>query len=133
MEIPGALFAHNPGNPILNDSKLKVQTVAKGLDLPTSMAFLGPNDILVLEKARGTVDRIVNGSLIPNPLLKVKVASEVERGMLGIAISKNKNVDNHTYVFLYFTENISNKRNINPVNITDNGGQSIVANRVYRY
>ena len=133
MEIPGALFAHNPGNPILNDSKLKVQTVAKGLDLPTSMAFLGPNDILVLEKARGTVDRIVNGSLIPNPLLRVKVASEVERGMLGIAISKNKNVDNHTYVFLYFTENISNKRNIYPVNITDNGGQSIVANRVYRY
>jgi hypothetical protein len=27
----------------------------------------------------------------------------VERGMLGIAISTNKNADNHTYVFVYFT------------------------------
>ena len=24
-EIPGALFAHNPGNPLVNDSKQKVQ------------------------------------------------------------------------------------------------------------
>src|SRR2546428_10396303 len=83
-EIPGALFAHNPGNPLINDSKLKVQTVFKGLQLPTTMAFLGPNDILVLEKARGTVDRIVNGTLLAKPLLTVNVASEVERGMLGI-------------------------------------------------
>ncbi|MDP9287376.1 MAG: PQQ-dependent sugar dehydrogenase, partial [Thermoproteota archaeon] len=133
MEIPGALFAHNAGYPIINDSKLKVQTVFKGLQLPTTMAFLGPDDLLVLEKAKGTVDRIVNGSLLPNPLLKVEVASEVERGMLGIAISKNKNVDNHTYVFLYFTENIGNKSNLNPVNSASAGGQSIVANKVYRY
>lgn len=138
-EIPGALFATNTGNPIINDSKLKVQTVFKGLQLPTTMAFLGPNDILVLEKEKGTVDRIVSGNLLAKPLLKVNVASEVERGMLGIAISKNKNDNNnHTYVFLYFTakksNNSSNGTSNNKLNSTNAlNGQSFVTNRLYRY
>jgi glucose/arabinose dehydrogenase len=135
-EIPGALFAHNPGNPVINDSRLKVQTVFKGLQLPTTMAFLGPNDILVLEKAKGTVDRIVNGNLLAKPLLKVNVASEVERGMLGIAISKSKKDNDHTFVFLYFTEEISNSnRNSSKiVNYPSNDEQLlVVANRLYRY
>ena len=32
-----------------------------GLKFPTTMAFLGLNDILVLEKDKGTVNRIING------------------------------------------------------------------------
>jgi hypothetical protein len=51
------------------------------------MAFLGPNDILVLEKNDGTVRRIVNGTMLQYPLLHV--ANEIERGMLGIAVAKN--------------------------------------------
>ena len=35
---------------IINDPNLKIEVVAAGLELPTSMAFLGPDDILVLEK-----------------------------------------------------------------------------------
>jgi glucose/arabinose dehydrogenase len=135
-EIPGASFAHNAGNPVVNDSKLKVETVFRGLQLPTTIAFLGPNDILVLEKASGTVQRIMNGKLLAKPLLKVNVASEVERGMLGIAISKNKNITSNTYVFLYLTENITSN-NINATNTIINGtngnGPLLVANRVYRY
>jgi hypothetical protein len=38
------------GGPTLNDPNLKVEALVKGLDVPTSMAFLGPDDILVLEK-----------------------------------------------------------------------------------
>jgi hypothetical protein len=53
------------------------------------MAFLGPNDMLVLEKEKGTVQRIVNGQNISQPLLDVNVAGSVERGMLGIAVSKD--------------------------------------------
>ena len=145
-EIPGALFAQNQGNPMINDSNLKVQTVFKGLQHPTTMAFLGPNDILVLEKEKGTVDRIINGNLLAKPLLKVNVASEVEEGMLGIAISKNKTEsnNNHTYVFLYFTAKIgnntssssdsSNGTSSNKLNNTDSqNGESFVANRLYRY
>ncbi len=39
--------------PTINDPALKVETVFTGLVRPTSMAFLGPNDILVLEKNTG--------------------------------------------------------------------------------
>src|SRR5919198_1213968 len=135
-EIPGTSFAHNAGNPLVNNSKLKVETVFRGLQLPTTIAFLGPNDILVLEKASGTVQRIMNGKLLAKPLLKVNVASEVERGMLGIAISKNKNITSNTYVFLYLTENITSN-NINATNTIINGTNGnvplLVANRVYRY
>jgi uncharacterized protein with LGFP repeats len=45
------------------------ETVFQGVDLPTSMAFLGPDDILILEKNKGTVKRFVNGSLMNEPLL----------------------------------------------------------------
>src|SRR5437867_2432571 len=43
------------GGPIMNDPNLKVEIVATGINFPTSMAFLGPNDILVLEKNEGKV------------------------------------------------------------------------------
>ena len=61
-------FAEN-GDPQLADSHLKVEEVAGGLDTPTTMAFLGPNDILVLEKDKGTVQRVVNGKILGEPLL----------------------------------------------------------------
>ena len=51
------------GKPRLADPQLKVEQVTEGLDTPTTMAFLGPNDILVLEKDKGTVQRIVNGKI----------------------------------------------------------------------
>ncbi|MDQ3971702.1 MAG: PQQ-dependent sugar dehydrogenase, partial [Thermoproteota archaeon] len=91
--------------PLLNDPSLGVELVLDGLELPTSMAFLGPDDILVLEKDKGTVQRIVNGKMLPEPLLDVNVANKSERGMLGIAVTKN-GTTNNTYVFLYFTESV---------------------------
>src|ERR687884_120423 len=63
--------------PTIRDPNLKVELIAKGLHFPTSMAFLGPNDILVLEKDDGTVHRIVNGKMLPKPLLDVNVTNEV--------------------------------------------------------
>jgi hypothetical protein len=44
------------------------------------MAFLGPNDILVLEKSQGTVQRIVNGKMASQPLLQVPLASRDNQG-----------------------------------------------------
>ncbi len=80
---------------MVNNSNLKIETVFKGgLNNITSMAFLGPNDILVLEKDNGTVQRIVNGKMLPHPILKVPVASKLERGMLGIAIARHGNNNN---------------------------------------
>ncbi|HET7389207.1 MAG TPA: hypothetical protein VFJ51_00165 [Nitrososphaeraceae archaeon] len=84
---------HGEGPRIMvNNSNLKIETVFKGdLESPPSMAFLGPNDILVLEKNAGAVERIVNGHMLPNPVLKVPVASKIERGMLGIATARHNN------------------------------------------
>jgi len=69
------------------------------------MAFLAPNDILVLEKNTGKVDRIVNERLLPNPVLDVAVANYIERGLLGIAISPTTlSPDGKRYVYLYYTQ-----------------------------
>ena len=73
--------------PSIKDPNLGVQLVSGGLEFPTSMAFLGPSDILVLEKEKCTVQRIVNGKILPAPVLTVNVATEVERCMCGIAVS----------------------------------------------
>ncbi|MGC2384314.1 MAG: PQQ-dependent sugar dehydrogenase, partial [Nitrososphaeraceae archaeon] len=105
----GAYIKATPssGGPTINDQKLKVEKVFSGLQIPTSMAFLAPNDILVLEKNKGVVDRIVNGRLLPQPLLQIpNIANqEVEWGLLGIAIHKLVNDSSSpTYVFLYYTE-----------------------------
>jgi len=104
---------------IAKDPNLKLELVAQGLKLPTSMAFLGPNDILVLEKESGTVQRIVNGKMLPQPLLQVPVSTTNERGMLGIAVAKHSN-GVPTYVFLYYTKD-------------GGGGSPSLANVLYRY
>jgi glucose/arabinose dehydrogenase len=77
--------------------------VIGGLESPTGISFVGPNDILVIEKNRGTVLRIVNGEILPEPLLRLNVANEVERGLLGIAVS-NSSSGGKNYVFLFYTE-----------------------------
>src|SRR5215212_7823756 len=112
--------------PIINDPNLVAQVVFKGLKGPTSMAFLGPNDILVLEKNEGIVQRIVNGKMLAEPLLHVNVSSADERGLLGIAVATNNNMTggtghSPTYVFLYFIEAGSTK------------GDVPAGNRIYRY
>ena len=77
------------------------------------MAFIDNNNILVLEKEKGTVRLISNGILQEEPVLEVDVNSMGERGLLGITL-----IDNDT-VFLYYTES------------PQNGDQ--LRNRVYKY
>jgi aldose sugar dehydrogenase len=121
--------------PKVSDPNLRIEIVASGLDLPTSMAFLGPDDILVLEKDRGTVKRIVGGEVLEEPVLDVNVANSLERGMLGIAVAHN---EPNTNVFLYFTESIDNdggdkcfKTEQGPIHCED--GNDPLGNRVYQY
>ncbi len=131
IAIPAFAIPHTIAPPtqtgptILNDTHLKIETISEGLDSPTSMAFMGQDDILVLEKDKGTVQRIIDGKMIPEPLLKVPVATKVDRGMLGIAIAKHE--DEPTYVFLYYTQSGGGK------NGDDRAGIQPLRNRVYRY
>ena len=112
--------------PSVKDPHLRVELVFKGVKFPTSMAFLGSNDILVLEKNEGMVKRIVNGTMLPNPVLDVNVSTESERGMLGIAVAKNATT-NITHVFSYYTE--SAKGDGSDIN----EGIKPLGNRLYRY
>jgi aldose sugar dehydrogenase len=91
------------GPPIINDPDLKVETVFEGIEFPATMAFLDANDILVLEKNSGTVQRIIDGNKQNEPVLDLDVAKWAERGLLGIAVARNSTNDK-TFVFLYFTK-----------------------------
>jgi glucose/arabinose dehydrogenase len=114
-------YSDEIGNPVFNLPGFTSEVVAEGLALPTTMAFLSQNDILVLEKDKGTVMRIIDGEVQPQPLLDVNVATEVERCMCGIAVSSQNSETGTTYVFLYYTE------------AEGEDGGSALGNRVYRY
>src|SRR5574342_212815 len=80
-------------SPVIFDSSLKIELIFQKeinrrggtLSPISSFAFLDRNDILLLNKNEGIVNRIVNGVLLQVPLLDVNVANKRERGMLGIA------------------------------------------------
>jgi glucose/arabinose dehydrogenase len=117
--------------PEINDPSLSVEIVYQGISFPTSMAFLGPDDILVLEKDQGTVVRIVNGTMIDKPIFDAAVSNKGERGMLGIAVSEEANngdEDNREKrvrnVFLYYSESATGK---------DEAQEEPLGNRLYRY
>ena len=108
MIINRGPFLKSPYN-----KSLRVELVAEGLSSPTSMAFVGDNNnnnILILEKAKGTVRLVSNGSLKEEPILKVNVDAKGERGLLGVATkiqhnsNRLSNSNGITDVFLYYTE-----------------------------
>jgi glucose/arabinose dehydrogenase len=87
--------------PAVLDPALQVKPVAGGLNQPTGMAFIGPNDVLVLEKATGQVKRVVNG-VVQATVLDLPVNSNSERGLLGIALAPDFATSRSVY--LYWTE-----------------------------
>jgi aldose sugar dehydrogenase len=113
-------------NPVVSDPTLKIESVATGFDFPTGIAFLGNNDILLLEKNTGIVYRIIDGN-ITNPVIHLNVSSKDERGLLGIAVTANdESKQDDRLVFLYYTYCPKVKANVNS---TSQG----CGNYVYRY
>jgi glucose/arabinose dehydrogenase len=102
--------------PSINDEGLRVEKVAEGLALPTSMAFLDEDDLLILQKDNGRIRYIVDGSLQDDPVHDVFVNNDSERGLLGVAVMDQSNSTDGKMVFLYYTEE-----------------DGEVRNRVYRY
>lgn len=99
-----SLASEQEKGPVLHDQSLAVEVVAEDLESPTSMAFIGSDRLLVLQKNDGKVRLVLEGKLAAEPALQVSVASEVERGLLGIAVWNDD-------VFLYMTENDGEVRN----------------------
>ena len=132
--------------PKIIDPNLRAYLVFEGVGFFSNMAFLGPDDILVIDKNNGTVQRIENETLKLQPLLDATVATKSERGMVGIAVTPksatNQEDDNKQtpdkesdagyipnkdkYVFLYFTEAKTHDGD-------DKEGNDPIGNRLYRY
>jgi len=119
-------------NITLHDPNLKIELVASGLDFPTTMAFLGPDDFLILEKNTGYVKRFVNGSLFEKPLLHVKPSIKDERGLLGIAISE-KNYNDYNGDLQLPDKNISHNVFLYYIECKDMIKNTGCENRIYRY
>ena len=96
--LPVAPQATGPSTTVSN---LGVRTIVSGLDQPTSMAFIGASDFLVLEKATGRVLRVKNGAVL-GAVLDLAVNSASERGLLGIAL--HPNFASNGFAYLYWTE-----------------------------
>jgi len=86
--------------PTVVDPSLGVRTVVSGLVTPSTMAFLGPNDFLVLEKNTGRVQRVVGGA-VESTVLDLSVNNASERGLLGIAL--HPRFPANPGVYLYWT------------------------------
>src|SRR5439155_13544539 len=96
-----------------------VRTIVSGLNAPTSFAFLGAADLLVLEKGTGRVKRVVNGT-VQSTVLDLAVNSASERGLLGIAL--HPNFPANPGVYLYWTESTTgaDSGNLNEVPLLGN-------------
>ncbi|HEV3166107.1 MAG TPA: PQQ-dependent sugar dehydrogenase [Isosphaeraceae bacterium] len=74
--------------------------VVSGLNSPTAMAFAPDGRVFVAEQD-GTVVVVQNGQVLPTPFLKVNAFPSSERGLVGLALDPNFEV-NH-YVYIYYT------------------------------
>ena len=97
----GSSASAQEDGPTMVDKRLGVRTVAEGLVTPTSIAFLGRNDILAIEKNTGRVQRIVNGD-VQGTALDLAVNFGSERGLLGIAL--HPGFPANPSVYLFWTE-----------------------------
>jgi glucose/arabinose dehydrogenase len=108
LAVAGAMLLHASQDftvraaPSLVDHKLAVKTVATGLTTPTTMLFLGTQDMLVLEKNTGKVQRVIDGVIQPTPALDLAVNFASERGLLGSAL--HPDFPANPGVYLFWTE-----------------------------
>lgn len=110
--------------PEMVDVNLKVRPVVSGLLTPINIAFLGANDFLVLEKATGKVQRVVNGA-VQSTVLDLAVNSASERGLLGIAL--HPNFPANPSVYLRWTESSTGADSTNLADVP------LLGNRVDRF
>ena len=115
-----------------NDSlisyKVNKSNEANLLSPVTKMAFLGYNDILLLNKNDGKVIRILNHTL--SQPLDINVANKWERGLLGIAVSRN---EDKVHVFLYYTESKSGDGSDICLTVFCAKPKEPIQNKLYKY
>lgn len=133
--VIGMLLMGSPdaqvASPVVFDPNLTVNTVASGLSQPIGMAFLGSDDMLVIEKASGRALRVIGGVVQPAPVLDLAVNSGSERGLLGIAL--HPDFPRNPGVYLYWTESSATDGAGQPIDTTALASTPLLGNRVDRF
>jgi glucose/arabinose dehydrogenase len=120
-----ALAGAAPGQePEVVDPDLEVSPVVAGLDQPIGLAFLGDDDMLVLEKASGLVKRVTDGR-VRGTVLDLAVNSASERGLLSIAL--HPKFRKNGWVYLFWSESRTG------VDSAALDGVRLMANRIDRF
>ncbi len=122
--ITNVAFSNEVGEIYGNDTSMKIEPIYSGLESPTAIAFLGPDDMLVLQKQNNSIMRIVNGQMLDEPVLEdlgnnIKLVSD--SCMCDMAILQNDN--GTSYAFLYYFQ----------AEATEDDGTTKVVNHLYRY
>ena len=123
VQLIPIIYVH--AEPTMTNTHFRIERTFSANFEPSSMAFLGHDDILVLDRDEGKVYRITHG-IKSVPLLDVNVGTDGYRGLLGVVATVNSKESIN--VFLYFTESLKNDGDDvskNPVNP--------LGNRLYRY
>lgn len=110
---------------VMLDPNLEVGVFVGGFSQPIAMAFIGPDDFLVIEKASGLVKRVIGGVVQAAPVLDLAVNSNSERGLLSIALSPTFPTD--PSIYLSWTESTTGGDTNVALNTPTNG------NRVDRF
>jgi glucose/arabinose dehydrogenase len=108
LAVSTSQVAAQPDGPVMLHPQLAVRQVVSGLVTPTSMAFIGSGDFLVLEKNTGQVKRVANGA-IQSTVLDLAVNFGSERGLLGVGL--HPNFPTNPGVYLYWTESTTGADN----------------------
>jgi Glucose / Sorbosone dehydrogenase/NHL repeat len=120
--ITNVSFSSEDGEIYGNDTRIKITPVYEGLGFPTAIAFLGPNDMVVLRLTDTRVMRIVNGQMLDEPVLDLRDTVKIKGGcMCDIAILKNDS--GTSYAFLYYAM----------AEVTEGNGTTKFVNSLYRY
>ena len=119
--ISNVSFSSEVGVIYGNDTRVKIEPVYHGLRFPTAIAFLGPNDMLVLQKDNSSIMRIVNGQILDEPVLDLGNTSKFYC-VCDMAILHNKN-NGTSHAFVYYIK----------AEVPGDGKTKPVNNSVYRY
>jgi glucose/arabinose dehydrogenase len=120
--ISNTSFSSEEGEIYGNNTRIKIEPVYEGLNFPTAVGFLGPNDMVVLERFNNAIMRIVNGQMLDEPVLDLGNNTKIGSCACDIAILHNDN-NGTSHAFVYYAE----------LNVTEDDGKTKLVDILYRY
>ena len=122
LPIRNVSFSSAEGEIYGNNTRIKIEPIYEGLTFPTAVGFLGPNDMLVLERQNNTIMRIVNGQMLDEPVLDLGNSTKIGSCVCDIAVLENDN-NGTSYAFVYYAE----------ARVNEDEGKTKLVDILYRY